>query len=97
MSVRRAVRAGLVSQSLITCCYLQDRQERSDFNAILSLVTPLSASATGLDVLHAKHKSRNLSVPNFRFPNDRRLWDVESLLQTTQSRPVKPEDKPHLS
>ena len=31
-----------------------------------------------------------------RFTGDRRLWDVEALLQTTRTRPIKPDERPQL-
>jgi hypothetical protein len=35
----------------------------------------------------------DLPVPNIRFTSDRRLWDVDALLQTTRARTIKPEDR----
>jgi hypothetical protein len=65
-----------------------------DHDAILAQVksTPRFRS----NMLEDKQKRRKLSVPNMRFTGDRRLWDVEALLQTTRTRPIKPDDKPQL-
>lgn len=75
---------------------MQDKEGLNDIRGVVRSVTNQPLFSADRRAMLMPTSKAELPVPNMRYSNDRRLWDVDNLLQTVRPRVVKPEDRPQL-